>query len=1448
MTERYLGIDVGAETLKVVELTRDGQDLHWTRRSLLEHHKVPGPALLETLRGHDWGGVAGAMVSGRLARQAILPRVPARRALLSGALQLCGDVPATVVSIGSHGFSVLEIRGEAGTVLRENSRCSQGTGNFLRHLVERFGLTIDEASQACADEDSPAVLSGRCPVILKTDMTHLANKGEDRARILAGLFDAVCENVQTLVRPSTPSPVLLAGGVARAPRVRAHFRRFLSRHGLALSDLPADDTLFLEALGCARLAADHHGRLPQLDHLWMPRTGTVRETVPALSGWLDRVRRMPPTVPAVEPAGARDLVLGFDVGSTGSKAVALDGRTGEVVWQRYLPTAGDPVGAAQSLMRAFVDSAAGRHPVRGVGATGSGREIAGSLLTVCYGSGAVHVANEIAAHAEGALHHDPRVDTIFEIGGQDAKFIRLAGGRVVDAALNEACSAGTGSFIEEQGRRFADIDGVEALGRAALAAPNGVTLGQHCSVFMAEVIDESVADDVPRASIIAGIYDSVVQNYLNRVKGSRPVGRLIFCQGMPFAADALAAAVARQTGSEVIVPPDPGTVGALGIALLTRKEVSLAGPALDPERFLETRVERKDVFACPSNRGCGGAGNKCRIDRLHTRTKEERRLFTWGGACSLHDGGTRRRKLPDLTPDPFRGRRELLEALVRRVTATRGGPSLALTEEFQLKGLFPFFATFFSELGLDLVLPTATDRAALKLGIERTPVPFCAPMQLYHGLADELAHSRADFLFLPMLRDLPRVRDEPDAVACPIAQASGDLLRQDLGAIVPRLLAPLIEIGPEGLASRSFHRSCRKLAERVGAGASRSRAAFRAALTTQQAFAESCLALGAEALDHCHEHGLPAVVVLGRTYTIHNPLLNANLPSLLREQGAVAIPVDCYPVAEDVPVFRDVYWGYAQVNLRAAHQVRRTSGVYGLYASTYSCGPDSFAIHSYGYAMAGKPTAIIETDGHAADAGTRTRVEAFLQCVREDLSRDAVREVAPSLLGAEGERTGIAQVRQRGETVLVPRAGPGAEAFAACLRGIGIPAESLPRPDRETVRLGRRHTSGKECLPMCLTLGSLLQRLERARDTEERFAFFMPTSSGPCRFGAYHTLHRIVLERLGWRDRARLWSPSFGGYFDGVAPGFEALVFTALVSSDILFAALCETRAAEVRRGAAVELYDRFGADLTALLERAGRGDLSLRGILVELAGGRLFGCADLLRQAAAAFAGIQNRAPRPSVLVVGEIYVRSDEFANDFIAEKLADRGIRARVAPFSEWLEYSDLMSLRSGRSSGLASRLRRRAKARIQDVAYATVAGPLHWPRRSTVRDALAGSAAYLREELEFESVLTLGGPLHEWRRGTIDGVISVGPLECMPNKIAEAQFFHAAQREGILSLTLALDGEPVDTDQIDGFSFEVQERFRERQAGTARSSAAGGARPSLCPAIDLQASPSRPRVTA
>lgn len=1426
MSAWFVGIDVGAENVKLVAIERRGAGVGIAAQHEAAHHKDPEStvrALLGRLSGHP---VAGVAATGRLARILRMEKVPTKAALRRGARAVHPELPAlTVVSIGGHGFSVLELGARGEEWFQQNSRCSQGTGNFLSQLVWRFGLTVEEASELC-DHAEASPLSGRCPVILKTDMTHLANKGEDKARILAGLYDAVCENVLTLVRSRlAPREVVLTGGVTRSARVRRTIAKWLEQRGMTLAASKPEDA-WLEAIGAATHAMDHECGMPATDQLFVRTSATQLEAVPSLRESLARVHRL-----AAESMGgeASAVYLGLDIGSTGSKAVAVDASGGRPVWEAYLNTEGAPVTAAQRLMDRWLQGELAQAKVLGFGVTGSGREVVGSLLRTCYGDERVFVMNEIAAHARGATSIDPEVDTIFEIGGQDAKYIRLEGGRVIDAAMNEACSAGTGSFIAEQGAKFEGVgDDVRKLGELALRADSGVSLGQHCSVFMAEVIDEAITQGMTRDAIIAGLYDSVIQNYLNRVKGSRSVGQRIFCQGMPFSSPALAAAVARQTGRDVVIPPNPGTIGAMGIAMLVREETIARVEAkrddvsdaaeLDVNAFLTAKVVSKETFLCKSTQGCGAPGNKCRIDRLQTVVRGVKQRFLWGGNCSLYDRGAGRAKLPDLSPDPFRERETLVDLAIERAPEAKGRPVVGMSDEFALKTLMPLFVTFLRTLGFDTTILRNAGGSVLKRGIEGARIPFCAPMQMAHGVTFELVDRKSDYVLLPMLKELPKQSDEQFSTLCPIVQAMPDLV----GSLVedgPKSLRPTLEFDDQGYEGKAFRESMRKLAEALGA-TDRFDDAFVHSVRAQLDYERRCLEIGRDALEFCRKHGVVPVAVLGRPYTIYNDVLNSNVPSILRSLGAMPIPVDCLPVPQDTPVFPDQYWAHTQRNLRAADMIRRTDGLYSVFCSNYACGPDSFTLHFFSYIMQGKPFAVVETDGHSGDAGTKTRMEAFLYCVDTDLrSRASTATERKDMVRLAKQNATLRQARERGAVVLIPRMGPNAEMVAATLRGEGIRAESLPLSTRDDVRTGRKHTSGKECVPMMLTLGALLNRIERDRNTDQEFVYMMPTAGGPCRFGVYNTLHKITLEQTGWGDRVRVFSPDDGDYFRDTSPQFSLRTWVAFCTHDLLQMMLHDVRPVEHCKGAANEIYERASRELIAAMERPSKGSLAHG--FGELVTG-MWGARDILKRAAKQFAEIRCATREvPTVSLVGEIYVRLDPFANDFIVEKLEERGVRVRFAPFIEWLEYTAFLAEervieRKARrdddpiSIGVTGVVQRASL----EMMYQVCARELGWPARAKVPQAIEAARPYINPELAGEAVLTLGGPVHEFHDGLIDGVVSVGPHECMPNKIAEAQYGKVLEDMNLPYLVLAINGDPIDTEALDRFVYDLHESHRRK----------------------------------
>jgi activator of 2-hydroxyglutaryl-CoA dehydratase len=371
MNAIYVGADVGGETIKLVGLEKRGGRLTIAERLEAPHNKEPHAALRTLLARVDVASAQGMAATGRLQRVLGVAGVPTKAAMRRGVRLVHPELAAvTLISVGAHGFSVLEVGERGEDWFQQNARCSQGTGSFLSQLVNRFGLNVEQASLLCDAVQDPAPLSGRCPVILKTDMTHLANKGEDRARILAGLYDAVCENVLTLVRPRlAPRDVVLIGGVTRSARVRRTIERWLMARGMQLVPYRQEHDV-LEALGAATHAVEHPSAVGSVRGLLGTAVGTQLERVPSLRAALPMVRRISPTrMPAWEQK--RGVYFGFDIGSTGSKAVAIDEGGGEPVWESYLSTEGAPVDAAQKLVASWVEQVGELGQVRGIGVTGS---------------------------------------------------------------------------------------------------------------------------------------------------------------------------------------------------------------------------------------------------------------------------------------------------------------------------------------------------------------------------------------------------------------------------------------------------------------------------------------------------------------------------------------------------------------------------------------------------------------------------------------------------------------------------------------------------------------------------------------------------------------------------------------------------------------------------------------------------------------------------------------------------------------------------------------------------------------------------------------------------------------------------------------------------------------------------------------------------------------------
>ena len=578
------------------ELGADGE-LRVLETRAERHLGDPLRPFLELYRELDAGRLAGLAATGvygeRLGEPA-LGGVPEEIAQEQAAAWLYPDGPVNVVRVGGGGYSVFT-RDAAGNVRYEaNERCSAGTGETVEGLCSRLGRSLEDAVALAEASPDGVTVTSRCAVFAKSELTHFANQGESHGRIFRGLFEGVARNVHSLYDKSKiDGPVVLVGHGALITPIATGVAA-LSTASVAV----AEQAGVFEALGALRFAA---ARAPAAAAPGFPADPEeLVRPVRSRIGRLEPARKGPGsvvTLGAAAPAAAGDdageapAVLGLDLGSTGSKAALVDAATGAVLASVYRRTEGNPVEAAQALVAEVAEMAP--RPVVAVGLTGSGRDAAATVFRAAFPDlgERLTVQNEIVAHATAAAALDPeggRSLSIVEIGGQDAKFINVENGRVVDADMNRVCSAGTGSFLEEQAIAHG-VDDIAEFGRLAALSDGPPDLGQTCTVFVADVAAEALGDGFSREDIFAGLQHSVVRNYRSRVMGQRRLLGRVFFQGKPATDPALARTLAAVLEREVVVPSDPGAMGAVGIALLTARSVDAAratprGPDAHAER------------------------------------------------------------------------------------------------------------------------------------------------------------------------------------------------------------------------------------------------------------------------------------------------------------------------------------------------------------------------------------------------------------------------------------------------------------------------------------------------------------------------------------------------------------------------------------------------------------------------------------------------------------------------------------------------------------------------------------------------------------------------------------------------------------------------------------------------------------------------------------------------
>ncbi|MBD3179025.1 MAG: hypothetical protein GF417_05180 [Candidatus Latescibacteria bacterium] len=926
-------------------------------------------------------GSASAYVAGRLG----LPVENEFKAVARGVSRLYPEV-VNIFEMGGENSKYIRLSSINGVVgiadYETNGDCAAGTGSFMDQQASRLRFDIESVGDIVLGAERTPRIAGRCSVFAKSDMIHAQQKGYQPDEILKGLCDAVARNFKSNIargkhvegRTAFIGGVALNRGVAQAirnvfelesedflvPDESVHFGAI----GAALSRMDSDPGIIIR-----KLKGDEGGKdeaFPSHPQLKRDRVRFLREkTVDfSFSG-----KNVP--VPAY---------LGIDVGSVSTNLALID-REGTVIRDVYLRTRARPIEVVSEGLEMIREDVGEYVDIRGVGTTGSGRELIGILI------GADIIKDEITAHKAGAsfigdLLLGRNVDTIFEIGGQDSKFISIDDGVVVDFTMNEACAAGTGSFLEEQAEKL-DIQIKDEFASRAFNSQAPLKMGERCTVYMEQDVTTYMKRGARKDDIIAGLAYSVVQNYLNRVVRGRKIGDTIFFQGGTAYNDSVAAAFSEVLGAEIIVPPYNGVMGAIGAALLAREKVI----SLDRE----TRFRGYDISSIDYSLRefeCRGCSNYCSIQEF---TVEGEKTY-WGDKCS--DRYRKRAKVArkPVIPDMISLYKEFLDRdpleTLRERTGREVDPGWKGKGERQRAGLpramyyydrGQFWSAYLMAMGFEVVKSMETTRKISHAGMEAVVAEPCFPIQIAHGHAAALLEEGVDFIFMPNILNSETDAPEVNSYVCPWGSTLPYVLQNSHLFCDRRdfIAAPSVHFR-EGM--KFVEKQLWSFARDFGISRKIHREAVEFAYAADRLFQQDLLEAGQNALELLEKNHETGIVLVGRPYNIMDSEANIGVPGKLRDYYGINVIPHLFLSLEGIDisdVTDNMFWNYGRRIIQANRFVDSRENLHLIYITNFKCGPDSY-IKSFMGMSAKRPFLTLQFDSHGNDAGIMTRCEAYL--------------------------------------------------------------------------------------------------------------------------------------------------------------------------------------------------------------------------------------------------------------------------------------------------------------------------------------------------------------------------------------------------------------------------------------------------------------------------------------
>ncbi len=1303
-----IGIDVGSTTVKIAVLGDDDTLLY----SDYERHRADIRSTIISVVSKAFDALEAAVPAG--GEQPVSVKVtgsgglsvsqwlgiPFIQEVIAATTAVKKLIPQTdvVIELGGEDAKITYFKG--GVEQRMNGTCAGGTGAFIDQMAALLETDADGLNVLARGARTIYPIAARCGVFAKTDVQPLINEGARREDIAASIFQAVVS--QTISGLACGKPIrgrvaFLGGPLHFMEQLR---ERFIVT--LRLKDdeiiVPENSQLFVAA-GCA-FSAERTCSCAADGERVFPTIASFRASLKNLVGAeLSEVQRLEPLFHdaneleafrkrhAQEKALRGDLdavtgpvFLGLDSGSTTTKAVLID-QKGRIVWDFYAANAGNPVELAVSVLKDLYRRLPSDVYIARSVSTGYGEALFQAALGV--DSGEV----ETITHFRAADFFVPGVEFLLDIGGQDMKCLRMKDGAIVSIQLNEACSSGCGSFLDNFARTMG-MD-VREFSKIALLAEKPVDLGSRCTVFMNSRVKQAQKEGASVADISAGLSYSVIKNALFKViklRKASDIGSKVVVQGGTFNNDAVLRAFEKIAGVEVFRPDVAGLMGAYGSALIAYDQwCDLTAPRPDdppgtPRREIRSGIATLDdlekFHVDLELRRCGKCQNNCLLTINSFSTGGDRRVFVTGNRCergaelggNVLDASNRKntgveaadQDLPNLFD--WKYKRLFGYVPLRPEEAVMG--DVGIPRVLNMYENYPLWFTFFTKLGFRVRLSQRSSRNVYEKGIETIPSEsVCYPGKISHGHVMSLLQQGVKFIFYPCAPyELQEDSGAGNHYNCPIVTSypevlrnNVDELRQDKDILYMDPFLPIYD------KKRLSERLCEELLPHFPALTERRIFdAVDAAWAEQQKFREDVQTAGEEALERMIRAGAGGIVLAGRPYHL-DPEINHGIPEMIHGLGLAVFTEDSVAHLGSIerPLRIIDQWVYHNRLYRSAAFVSEMPDLELVQLTSFGCGLDAVTADQVDEIMRAKSRmyTLIKIDEGSNLGAVRIRIRSLIAAVKERRRHKRTTAVRSA---AYRRQTFTKEMRYT-HTIIGPQMSPIhfrilQKAFEYC----GYNFVILDAVDPKAVDTGLKYVNNDACYPSILVAGQMIAALESGKYDINRTSLIITQTGGGCRATNYIGFIRRALADAGWSNVPVL-SLSAQGFEKNpgfrITPALLHRMIMAIMTGDVLMRVLYRTRPYEAVPGSADALYEKWSRRAERQVK-----SLSFRGYH------------RLLKNIIKEFDALPLRPiKKPRVGVVGEILVKFHPTANNNIVETIEREGAECVMPDLADFLFYS-------------------------------------------------------------------------------------------------------------------------------------------------------------------------------